>query len=113
MLEGDLVAVQVYTLNMFRAYEAALEWSLSVSLTKAHCDGIDAKSQEIEVLRPQLEQKIVDLRNLHTLEPCRCSPKRLGDLRPAVELFVEHCATIRSTAQRMWRLNARIMHQPS
>jgi hypothetical protein len=109
LLQSDLTSACMYASNMTRAYETALKWSLGVSLTRSHCDCIDQRSHEIELLKPRLERKIVNLRRRRASQTIRCAVKRRNDVRPAVQLFAEHCAKVRNTAQKMRKMNADLL----
>ena len=115
LLQSDLTSARIYASNMTHAYETALKWSLGVSLSRGHCDTIDQRSHEIELLRPRLQRRIVNLRRRRMFEIIQHSPKRRRDLRPAVSLFMDHCAKARNAAKKMRKMNAELMlrtHQP-
>lgn len=109
LLQSDLASARIYASNMTHDYETALKWSLGVSLSRGHCDAIDQRSHEIELLKPRLQRRIVNLRRRRTLEIIQHSPKRRRDLRPSVNLFIEHCAKVRNTAAKMRKMNAELM----
>jgi len=109
LLQSNATNARIYALNMNRSYEAALKWSLDASLTRNHCDCIDQRSHEIELLKARLERKIVNLRRRNTSRIIRYLPKRRTDVRSTVELFIAHCANVRKTAKKMRKMNADLM----
>ncbi len=111
MLEGDVASVRRCTSTMTRAYETALKRSLGISLTKWHCEIIDEKSHEIELLRPRLEKRIVELSHRNGSAAGRCALKANHDLTREVPLFLDHCMEFRENAEIMRKMNAELMRR--
>lgn len=105
LLQSDLARARMYASNMNRSYETALKWSLDVSLTRNHCDCIDQRSHEIELLKPRLETKITNLRHRRARGTSRHCPRH-RDIHSTVQFFTAQCAKVRNTAKKMRKMNA-------
>lgn len=76
LLKHKRVAKQRHLLYMTRAYETALQFGLSLPLTLRQCASFDDQSHKIELLRVDLETRLLKLDQLETGN----SHKNRGDI---------------------------------